>query len=292
MIPPNPTPYDLLVHFVLERERVRRKKEAGDPLPWTDDPILAKFRFCNVHRENDRVTRWIHTNWLEPNTFDPDVWFAMAVARHVNLPQTLAAIGYPVPWNPERFIGAIQGLRDLKLPAYNAAYMIRAARGKDWGDKAEYLAKCVLGPMWEKRGEICPKEGDTLAAFNQRLLAQYGVAGFMSGQIIADTKHAFVLSAAEDWWTFAVSGPGSRRGLNRLLGRDKGARWKEEAWHAELLALLSHLMTDVEVEVQEIDAQNCQNCLCEVDKYMRSFYEEGRPKQRYVPLAKDLFGVI
>ena len=32
---------------------------------------------------------------------DRDLWFAMVIARFVNLPDTLAALGYPVPWDPE-----------------------------------------------------------------------------------------------------------------------------------------------------------------------------------------------
>lgn len=290
MISKDPLPFDLLLHFVQERESIRRKKEAGEPLPWTEDPILSKYRFCNVYREADKVSRWIFDNWLCPNAHDPDVWFAAAVARHVNLPLTLLMINYPVPWNPERFVSVIQDLRKQKLPAYNAAYMIRAARGKDWGDKAEYLAKAVLGPMWEKREEIRPKRGDTLAAFNQRLLAQYGIAGFMSGQIIADTKRVGVLTEAEDWETFAISGPGSRRGLNRLLGCDKNARWKEDDWQIELRALRQRLLDALGSELPVIDAQNTQNVLCETDKYMRVYYGEGRPKQRYVSTARMLLG--
>ena len=279
-----------LIGFIVERERIRRKKEEEKlPPPWTSDPVLSQFRFCNVHRENDKVSRWLFNNWMMPNHTDPDVWFAAAVGRHVNLPATLQSMGYPVPWDPEAFIYAIRARKELKIPAYNAAYMIRAARGESFPDKAAYLAYAVFEPMWKYRETTRPRKGDTLKEFNQRLLQQYGIAGFMSGQIIADTKHVGVLREASDWWTFAVSGPGSRRGLNRLLGRDKNARWKEEEWHEQLLALLSLVMAEVESTVEEIDAQNFQNCLCECDKMLRYVLKEGRPKQRYVAMPEGLF---
>src|SRR3990167_2469498 len=42
---------------MIERERIRVKKERGDLPPWTEDPTLRKFRFCNVWRQDDRVSR-------------------------------------------------------------------------------------------------------------------------------------------------------------------------------------------------------------------------------------------
>jgi hypothetical protein len=43
------------------------------------------------------------------------------------------------------------------------------------------------------------------------------MGSFQSGQVLANLKYGQLKSAA-DWWTFAASGPGSRRGLNRVLG--------------------------------------------------------------------------
>src|SRR5438105_15316412 len=95
-----------LLYWITEREAVRRRREAGEPAPWTDDPILREWSFCNVRREDDRVTRWIASHWRAPHEDDRDLWFAMVVARFVNWPPTLAEIGFPVPWEPDRFITA------------------------------------------------------------------------------------------------------------------------------------------------------------------------------------------
>ena len=56
------TDYIPLFYWVAERERIRVRKESGQPFPWTDDPILATYRFCNVRREDDRVTIWVRTH--------------------------------------------------------------------------------------------------------------------------------------------------------------------------------------------------------------------------------------
>lgn len=276
------TPIELFIKFVKERESIRLKKEAGEPPPWTDDPILQTYRFCNINRENDKVTRWVAKNWREKYKYgDLDTWFAMAVARHVNLPETLQAIGYPVPWNPKLFAAAIRARKKQGFSAYNAAYMIRASKGDEWEDKAAYLSKAVLGKLWKRREELRPRLGDTLEAFHERLLASFGLGSFMAAQVVADTKYVGFLKDASDWWTFAASGPGSRRGLNRVLGRDPKSPWKEKVWREELVRLREEELWPRGFPAMH--AQDLQNCLCEFSKYMKAHTGEGRPKQRYTP---------
>jgi hypothetical protein len=101
-----------LINWIRERQNIFEKKERGDPPPLTNDSILATARFCNVHREDDRVSRWIATNWRDPHAAeaDPyfvDLWFAMAVARFVNSPQALAEIRFPLPWDAENFLSVM-----------------------------------------------------------------------------------------------------------------------------------------------------------------------------------------
>lgn len=275
------TPFALLLHFIKERESIRLKKEAGLPPPWTTDEILGRYRFTNVNREDDKVTKWV-AQWRRPD--DPDMWFAMAVARHVNLPDTLALMGYPVPWNPEAFLVAIRSRKARGIPAYNAAYMIRAARGSEFGDKAAYLAEAVLGPMWGKRVELRPKIGDLVEDFYNRLVTCYGMGSFLAAQVAADVKQVYPLYEAPDRWTFAASGPGSRRGLNRILGREPTAPWREAEWRVEFAKLYECLVPYMDRgELPRVDASCIQNTLCEISKYAKAYYNEGRPKQRYVP---------
>ena len=80
---------DHAVYWITEREAIRKRREAGEPAPWTTDPILAAYRFCNVWREDDAVTRHIAWTWRDPYSDDPHLWFAMTVARLINWPDTL-----------------------------------------------------------------------------------------------------------------------------------------------------------------------------------------------------------
>jgi hypothetical protein len=103
-----------LTSWIEEREAIRLRRAAGEEAPWTQDSILAEWSFCNARREDDRVTSWIAENWRERHAYNPDLWFATVVARFVNWPDTLAELGWPLPWISEDFkarLGARQQRR-------------------------------------------------------------------------------------------------------------------------------------------------------------------------------------
>jgi hypothetical protein len=275
-----------LFAFIRERERVREKKERGDAKPWTSNPILQQFRFTCVYREDDKVTRWIAKNWRTTHKSDPDLWFAMTVARKVNLIDSMADLGYPIPWNPDRFKLVMRDRQKAGKPTEGAAYMITAGTGPEWAGvpKYKFLADGVFTPMWENRAKIRPTKKDTLATFHARLQAAGNTVGsFIAAQIVADVKYVEPLNSAEDWWNWAASGPGSRRGLNRILSRPVDAPWREEEWlaQARLLQLaLGPLLR--EARMPRMHLQDVQGiAMCEWDKHERVRLGEGRPKQRY-----------
>lgn len=265
-----------LVKFALERENIRVAKEAGSPAPWTDDKILQTFRFCNVHREDDAVTKWIAAHWRREGV--QHLWFWMLMARLFNKPSTLGELDSPVAssgkvFKPETCREVLKGVQT----PFNAAYIV-STNGVS-KNKIDYLIDDVLIPAWKKRDVISPIfQGQYLMDCGTALMDLNGISGFIAGQIIADCKQLPPLSFAHDYDEFALSGPGSRRGLNRLLGHPADSSWKEASWKARLLEC-----KDIFEKASGLGvcAQDFQNCLCEFDKYERARTQEGRPKQLY-----------
>jgi len=269
-----------LFRFIAERESIREKKDAGAVKPWTTDPILRRYSFCNINRECDKVTRWIADKWRNPHAADPDLWFAMTVARLVNWPDTLAELGYPATWDVGRFVTVLHDRYKRGEKVYSGAYIV--GTGGQSIDKAEFLAHHVLTPMWESRANVRPKPGESLASVHRRLCGFVGMGGFMSAQVIADLKYVAPLTEADDWWTFAASGPGSRRGLNRVLNQRVDSRWDENRWHASLMKLayaMAPLIRDAGMAT--LHNQDLQGLLCEFDKYERTRMGQGRPRSTY-----------
>jgi len=276
---------DEFVAFITERWVMHERRASGEEGPWTNDPILAKYRFTNVRREDDRVTRWIHNRWLRPHKDDPDVWFAMYVARVFNRTNTLDVIGYPAPWGlrKARVLAAANSLKAAGERVFGAAYMIHSMRTPGpYRPKINYYGE-IFTTLWERRAKLRPKRDDTLQEFYERLMAEHGFGSFMAAQIIADVKWVEPLRSASDWVTFAASGPGSRRGLNRLTGRPVKQAWKEAEWKAVLLRLRTKVLPRLPKALRNLDAQNFNNAACEFDKYRRVVEGTGKPKQIFRP---------
>lgn len=271
-----------LFEFLRERHSITLKRAQGLGKPWTNDPILRAYKFCSVYRELDTVTKWIATNWRDPNKNDPELWFAMSVARFNNWPDTLAEIEYPVPWNPKKFVKVIDSRVKKGLKAYTGAYMISAGGVVNGMTKAEYIAEKVLSPLWAAREHLRPDPNACLGLWHEAACEYEGVGSFMAAQIVCDFKQVPRFKKAPDWWTFAASGPGSRRGLNRVLGRGVNSSWSESEWryqHARLCTGLNILWN--RFAGKPLCAQDCQSALCEFDKYERVRLSEGYPRSKY-----------
>jgi hypothetical protein len=276
---------DVPLRWIRRREDIREEKEAGKPWPWTDDPILRDYSFCNVRREHDKVTKWIATNFRTPNADDPNLWFAMTVARFVNKPETLARLGYPTNgWDREHFK---RTLRAINGSAFGAAYVIPNGGAKK--PKIDYVADDILHPLWKGREHLVPKPGISLQTYCDRLTQFNGVGGFYAGQIIADLKYVEPMRSARDWMTFAVSGPGSENGLNRVFGREPKRKWSNSDWQNAFRRFEAAIRPELEhIGLGDLHGQDLQNCLCEISKYWRALNGEGRPKRRYSPPAPPL----
>jgi alpha-glutamyl/putrescinyl thymine pyrophosphorylase clade 1 len=274
-----------LLYWVKEREAIRVRRANGEPFPWTGDEILKKWSFCNVRREADRTTRWIAENWRAPHADDPDLWFAIVIARFVNWPDTLAALGYPLPWDPEFFLKVTNARKVRDEICFGPAYNI--SNGGKKTSKPEYLVQGVFAPLWGPltRKRLRPRDDDSLHSFYGRLKAMPGFGSFMAGQVVADVKYVAPLKYAPDWFTFAVPGPGSKRGLNRVLGRPVDAPWRDDdTWRAAFHRLREQIMPEpARIDLGDLHAADLQNCLCEMDKFERARLGEGKPKRRFVP---------
>jgi alpha-glutamyl/putrescinyl thymine pyrophosphorylase clade 1 len=269
-------PKDRLLYFINEREAIRRKREAGKPRPWTDDEILNTYRFCNVRRMDDTVSSWLYDNWYVPYFDHVNMLFAIALARFINKPESLALITEDVfpakapHW--ARIKAILRKYRDKGNTVFNGAYMVR---GNDGIDKIECVVDHYVKPLLSLKD--MPKH--SMQEAHAYVLASYGMGSFMAGQIIADARWA-VQGTWEDRDVWAPMGPGSKRGMNRLFENPPKAPMKADLFEV----LLADLIFDLKHELPEsissrLEAHDYQNCLCEIDKYERTLWSEGKPKR-------------
>jgi len=275
------------LYWINARETIRLKRAAGEPPPWTDDPILQQYRFCNVRREDDKVTIWIRENIRERYVDHPELWWMLALARTINWPDTIAEIIAADAWStrqgftPSDMTPILEARKARGEKVETGAYMIRPESDHtvfwfSWS-KQRYVAEVVLGRLWDDRAQW-NNIPTTLAAKHAWLMGHRGWGPFMAFQAVVDMCFTPILSSAEDWGKWAAAGPGTLRGLNRLNERNPKVPLSQERALNELKALEALLRKETDVN---FDWTDVPNICCEVDKMLRIKNGEGRPRNLY-----------
>jgi 5-hmdU DNA kinase-like protein len=299
-----PTPVETLVYWCRERESIRLKKLAGEPGPWTDDKILQTYRFCNVWRREDRVSKWLCENVLTEANIEYDLRsFLMfsAWCRMVNWPPTIQAAMeegfYPKKRIDWKKLGKFVDILGKKQKVWTGAYLIRAPK-KAGAKKGKFVSEVVIGTNFKQIlpalvKQIKPQPGGQASYYSvwETLRTVNGFGSFYSGQIVGDWTYTLLLDEAKDLTTFAPMGPGSVRGFNRLMGitpitkRPSWDLWSEKLadWRELVVSALSREFPEQGSLYQSMDMLSVQNILCECDKYLRVVNNEGRPRARYSP---------
>jgi len=267
---------DDLYYWIREREAMRiRREEEGKPPPWTTDHIMRTTRFCNIRREDDKVTRWIKKNWRDPYRHHENLAFSMCLARVINWPPTLEHIGFPLMWSHDQFVQQINHFSLISPKVWTGAYMVTGGFSKGGETKQEIMAR-VLDDCYYRCRSI--KKGMLLSEACKIIHEAKGLGTFLSAQVIADLKYTPLLDYADDWWTFCAPGPGSMMGLNFLHERDPSKNIHPPKFTKEV--------NDIRLLIERntgyaLTAHDTQNCLCEFSKYVRIKYHKGRAKAQY-----------
>lgn len=288
-----------LVTFMKARHHIYLARKDGKAWPWTPDPILQQYRFCNIYRELDTVTAWIDNNIRRPFADHPHLWFMLAIARRINLPATLEEIiadkrAWPhqsghLAYDPDRLMKLLDARTARGEQVYTGAYMITAETGAEHTGKTKSrtTAYSNLLPLWQSRLEIEPRLHDTLeSAFKAILGKGFAWGPFMTYEVVTDLRHTRYLQDAIDVDSWANAGPGAIRGLNRLWDRPLKQQVKPDQTCAEmrqLLAMVRKQWNKPSYLWPRLEMREIEHSLCEFDKYERVRLGEGKPRSSYQP---------
>lgn len=268
-------PYERYLYFVREREKIRLARLANKPKPWTDDEILQNYRFCNMRRMDDAVSQWLLKNWYEPYHGHKNMVLAAAMARFFNLPDVLGKLGFPEKWNPTRTKKILADIRAKGGVTFNCAYLVCGSSG---GNKNEMVVDRYLQVLVDDPPSINP---DSMEESWSEITRYPGFASFSAGQVVADLRWGMpgLWSDAKTW---APMGPGSERGMNRLLTGTPNPPKGGYYFNEELSKLIADNYIFLPGSItSRMEAIDWQNSLCEYDKFCRTLRGEGRPKRRF-----------
>jgi hypothetical protein len=300
---PRPGVYDLYWQFAAERQAVFERRVAGDPPPWTDNPILRRFKFCCVYRAADRVSQYMIRDVCyhgEPCTPE-DRLFQIVAFRTFSRPETWEAARQYLGHHPTlddlasgQFTAALEHAKAVNGGLYTAAFILCATPA--YGQSAKHLNHVGLWRHMFLRDRLAAKllgAGPLCEVYN--LLRGYRLMGdFMSYQTAIDIGYSDLARFEED--EFVVAGPGALRGIRKVFesaGTYKPAdvvAWMADHQDEEFARLGLDFSGLWGRPLQLID---CQGLFCETDKYCREAMpglESARSqiKARFTPAAEPI----
>lgn len=270
--------YDLYWYFAYERQNIFQKKKNGEPEPWTDDPILQEYKFCNSYRVNDRVSQYLLKKVIYNGKkySSEDVIFRILLFKLFNkevtwelLEQEIGDIGLAT-FDFNQYSNILETALRKGVAIYNDAYISCANKAYGYDRKHENHLALLKQIFIIDQAHLKILESKTMEeAFH--VLKKYPLIGnFMAYQLITDINYSEVVNWDE--MEFTVVGPGSERGIAKCFENIDGYT-KEE-----IIKYMCHHQQE-EFKRLNLDFQgignrmlqyiDCQNLFCELDKYCR-----------------------
>ena len=141
--------------FIKERMNIWEKRVLGGQQPYTADPILSQYRFCNIFREFDRQTIEIHSflNSLRDNF---PLWLLnMFYCRMVARTKTIEDVGL-LSFDAEKNAEVYKRLTTSSRPRYGSPYVfpISAIQNSQYPTRELFITTYLPQIIGEVAAEI------------------------------------------------------------------------------------------------------------------------------------------
>ena len=295
----NQLPYTIPTGDSLRNARISFSREQTDLPPWTDDPILATYKFTNAYRASDRVSQFLIRHVIYRHdlpTHHDEVFFRTLLFKLFNKIETWELLERecgPLTWADfdfAKYNGVLSRAMSAGRRIYSAAYIMPSARtfghSKKHSNHLALLAKMMSDGLPRK----ITKAHRMQEAFD--LLIKYPSLGyFLSYQFITDINYSDLTQFSEN--DFVVPGPGALDGLAKCFLDTAGLS------PAEIIRFVTDRQEDEFRRLgiafrslwgRPLQLVDCQNLFCEVSKYARQKHPDVRGlssrvriKQRFRP---------
>lgn len=295
--------FDLYWRFAHERHAIFERRVQGSAPPWTSDPILETFKFCNVYRASDRVSQFLIRDvaYADDGATQLDTAFRIVAFRTFSRPATWQAVARYLGGQPtlkdlatDRFLEALDHAREETSGLYTGAFILCAndayGRARKHHNHVELFRDMFLR---RSAGERILAAKSLKSVFD--ILHEFPLMGdFMSYQTAVDLNYSPLLPFDEN--DFTVAGPGALRGIRKAF-EDLGdytpedvIQWVVSRQEEEFDALGLRFRG---LWGRPLHAIDCQSLFCEVDKYCREARPElasarKRIKARFTPTPASM----
>ena len=297
--------------FAAERQRIFEKRLAGQPEPWTKDPILQAHKFTNVFRACDRVSQYLIREVIyEPaaSTDAEETVFRILLFKLFNSITAWEVLkskfGIPTwkGFNQQAYAQELGTAKASGIKIWNMAYVQNQNYATHLPTKHERYLELVKHMM--SAGVTGKLQAARSYAHAFRVLQSYPLHGksFLPMQHLTDLNYSEVINFSED--DFIVPGPGALDGIRKCWGPLPPGVTPSD--------IIRGCVDDQEIFFKaageqpvrlfgkrRLTAIDCQNLFCETDKIARVAHPQftlpgGRSKIKQTlqptgPLPKPFF---
>lgn len=295
--------YDTYWRFAAERQEVFFRRLRRSAPPWTDDPILARFKFTNAYRASDRVSQYLIRNVIYRGLqSSEEIFFRILLFKVFNkietwerLESALGAIEYS-SYSFDAYDGVLTRELADGRPIYSAAYIMPSpSRAFGYSRKHRNHLKLIEQMMSDEVPYRIAEMHTMQKAF--ALLRSYpSIGDFLAYQFVTDLNYSEVTAFSE--MEFVVPGPGARDGIRKCFADLGGLS------EADLIRVVTERQQEEfdrlglqfrDLWGRSLQLIDCQNLFCEVAKYARVKHPDvegignrSRIKQIYRPTAESV----
>lgn len=278
-----PTPragiYDYYWKFAAQRQNVFESRVQGAPQPWSDDPILQTYKFCNVFRAADRVSQYLirHVSYNKEAHEPADVLFQTVAFRTFSNIETWQGLVSRLGHAPTldnladgSFTTALEQTLEANGKLYTGAFILCASNA--YGMKRKHLNHVELFKDMFLASSLADSvlEAPSLRSIYDVLHTFPLMGDFMSYQMAIDINYSSLVNFSEN--EFTQAGPGAVRGIRKVFQSTNGMtssdviNWMVEHQDGEFERLG---LSFAGLWGRKIHAIDAQNLFCETDKYCR-----------------------
>ncbi|MDB9304246.1 nucleotide kinase domain-containing protein [Nodularia spumigena] len=296
--------FDTYWRFAAMRQEVFFNKIQNVPPPWTSDPILNTYKFCNAYRASDRVSQYLIKNIIygeNRSQNEEEVILRILLFKIFNKIETWEYLENQVGdyitlfnFNSDAYSNILESAMDLGYVIYTSAYMSCAS--KEFGyDKKHQNHLALIDKMVVKDRVINPIVKAKTFEDVFHIIQGYPLLGkFMAYQLATDINYSEVINFDEN--SFTIAGPGAERGIDKCFIDTEGKtytdiiHWITENQEKEFQRLGLNFQSLWGRPLQAID---CQNLFCETDKYCRAAFPDlksnrKRIKAKFTPTPQPI----
>lgn len=277
-LPMTPTSvYDSYWKFAAERLNMYQRRLAGESGPWTDDPILQRFRFTNSYRAADRVSQYLiaEVQYGAGRSQAPsELFFRTLLFKLFNKLETWQRLERKLgrlAWQSADFDAISRVLTaaiDRGERIYSAAYIMPAPAYGFERKHDNHLA--LLREMMSDGLPARVQKAKSLQEVYELIKSYRGLGPFLAFQYAIDLNYSSLLEFEER--DFVVAGPGALDGIAKCFEGVDRHRAEDLIYHVADVQDAEFKRRGLEFgglfgrQLMPID---CQNLFCEISKYAR-----------------------